>query len=110
MDLIIHMLLLGLVILAVARGVPGIHIVGYGTAIWVAVIYSLIDVLLGTVLKFLGLPFIFITLGLFLLVINTFLLWLTEQLIEDFEIEDLTTTFMAAVLITLGNLVIGWFY
>ena len=67
MDLIIHMLLLGLAIMIISRSLPGIHIASYWTAIVVAVVYSLIDVILGTVLKFIGVPFIFITLGFFLL-------------------------------------------
>ena len=110
MGLAIHMLLLALAIMAIARGLPGIRLPGYGTALLVAVIYSVIDVIVGSVLRLLGLPFIFVTLGLFLLVINTFLLWLTDQLIDDFEIVDLRTTFIAAVLITVCNVVIGWFY
>ena len=49
-----------------------------------------------------------LTLGLFLLVINTFLLWLTDQLFDDFEIEDMGTTFIAAVLITIADSLLGW--
>ena len=110
MDIIVHMLLLGFAIFVIAEAVPGIRLKGFGTAILVAVVYSLIDVTLGTILKFLGIPFIFLTLGLFLLLINTFLLWLTAQLLDDFEIRDMGTTFITALLITVCNLVIGFFY
>ena len=110
MGLILHMLLLGLAIVCIARFVPGIKLPGYGTALLVAIVYSLIDVLVGSVLRLLGLPFIFITLGLFLLVINTFLLWLTDQILEDFEIVDLRTTFIVAVLITLCDMVLGFIF
>ncbi len=110
MGILIHMLLLGFAIFFIAQAIPGIRLKGFGTAIVVAVVYSLIDVILGTLLRLLSIPFIFLTLGLFMLLINSFLLWLTDQLIEDFEIENLGTTFVAAVLITLCNLVIGLFY
>ena len=110
MGILVHMLLLGFAIFVIAQSLPGIRLKGFGTAIIVAVVYSLIDVILGSILKFLSIPFIFLTLGLFLLLINTFLLWLTDQLLEDFEIEDLGTTFIAAVLITVCNLAIGFFY
>ena len=107
-DLILHLLLLAGVILAIARSLPGIHIESYGTAVLVALVYGLINITLGTVLKILSIPFIIITVGVFLLFINTFLLWLTDQLLEDFEIDDLGTTFIAAVMITLADSLLGW--
>jgi putative membrane protein len=110
MGILVHMLLLGFAIFVIAQAVPGIRLKGFGTAVIVAVVYSFIDVILGTILKFLSIPFIFLTLGLFLLLINTFLLWITDQLLDDFEIDDLRTTFIAALLITICNLVIGFFY
>ena len=110
MGIVVHMLLLGFAIFVIAQAVPGIRLKGFGTAIIVAVVYSLIDVILGSILKFLSIPFIFLTLGLFLLLINTFLLWLTNQLVDGFEIDGVGTTFVAALLITVCNLVIGFFY
>ena len=110
MDLILHVLLLGAVIFFIAEALPGISVDGFGTALVVAVVYSLINVFLGTVLKIISFPFIFITLGLFLLLINTFLLWLTDQLVDDFEIDDLGTTFVAAVIITLSDSALGWVF
>lgn len=110
MDLILHVLLLGAVIFFIAEALPGITIDGFGTALVVAVVYGLINVFLGTVLKIISFPFIFITLGVFLLFINTFLLWLTDQLVDDFEIDNLGTTFVAAVIITLSDYVLGWVF
>ena len=45
-----------------------------------------------------------LSLGLFGLVINTFLLWLTDKLVDDFEIGSLGMTFLMAVLLTLGKI------
>ena len=102
-DLILHMLSLGAVVLLIAKVVPGVHVASYPTAILVAVIYSFINVTLGTLLKLLGLPFVILTLGILLIVINTFLLWLTDKLLESFEIENLGITFIAALLITVSD-------
>lgn len=109
-DLILHMLCLGAVILLIAKSLPGVHVESYGTAIIVAIVYGLINVTLGTVLKLLGLPFVIITLGVFLIIINTFLLWVTDQLLEDFEIEDTGTTFIAAILITIADTFLAWVF
>lgn len=107
MELILHILLLGGVIFLLAEVMPGIYVKSYGTALIVAIVYGLINVTLGTVLKILSIPFIVITLGVFLFLINTFLLWLTDQLLEDFEIESTGVTFAAAVLITLADTLLG---
>jgi putative membrane protein len=42
-----------------------------------ALIFGLVNALLSPILKFLTCPLILLTLGLFTLIINTFLLWLT---------------------------------
>ena len=105
-DLILHILCLGAAILLIARALPGVYVDSYGTAILVAVVYGLINVTLGTVLKLIGLPFVILTLGVFLIIINTFLLWLTDKFLDDFEIEDLGTTFIAALLITIADTVL----
>ncbi len=102
-NILYHLLILSFVIVLIAEVVPGIKLKGFGTVIAVAVVYSLVNVVLGTVLKFLSLPLIFLTLGLFLLVINTLMLWLTNLLIDDFEIRDMQTTFVAAVLISVAD-------
>ncbi len=107
-ELMIHILLLGGAILMIGRLLPGMHVDSYGTGIIVAIVYSLINVTLGFVLKLLGLPFIIITLGIFLIIINTFLLWLTDLLIEDFEVEDTGTLFIAALLITISDTLLSW--
>jgi putative membrane protein len=109
-SIVIHILLLSGVIFLVAEVMPGIRLKSYGTAVIVAIVYSLIDVVLGTLLKLLSIPFIMLTLGFFIFLVNAFLLWLTDQLIEDFEIESFWITLVTAIIITLANLLMGIFY
>lgn len=102
-ETVLHILLLAGVILLVAESMRGVRIEGYGTAVIVAAVYSLINFFLGTLLMLLTLPLIILTVGLFKLVINTFLLWITDEMIDDFEIRDMGTTFLFAVIITLAD-------
>ena len=105
-----NILLLSVVIFVVARILPGIRLKSFGTAIIVAVVYSLINFMLYKLLVFLSLPLMFLTLGLFVIIINAFLLWLTDLLIEDFEIKGFGTTFIASVLISLSNMLLQWIF
>ena len=110
LDLILHFLLLALAIFAMAEMMPGFEVPSYGTALMVAVVYGLINVTLGSLLTFLSLPFVILTLGLFTFVINAGLLWVTDKLIDDFEIDSIGTTMVAAVVITVSDTALDWVF
>jgi len=58
---------------------PGIDLrSGWVSIIWLALIFGLINALFRPLLNVLTCPLIILTLGLFTLVINTFLFWLTS--------------------------------
>lgn len=106
--MIINILILSAAVFLVSRILPGVRIKGYLTAVAVAIVYSIINFFIGWFLTLLSLPLIIITFGLFKLVLNAFMLWITDRMIEDFEIKDFFTTVLAAVLITLADSFIHW--
>jgi putative membrane protein len=84
--------------------VPGVNLEGNWTSIlWLALIFGLINAFLRPLLKLLTCPLIFLTLGLFTLLINTFLFWLTGQVGQAFGIGFTIENFWAALL---GGLVV----
>lgn len=105
---ILNLLLLSSAIFIVAKAMPSIHIKNFWTAIAVALVYSIINFLTGWILFLLTLPFIIITFGLFKFIINAFLLWITDKLIEDFKIDGFGSTLVAAFLITIIDSVLRW--
>lgn len=67
---------------------PGIDLrSGLVSIIWLALIFGVINALFGPLLKFLTCPLIMLTLGLFTLVINTFLFWLTSVVGQSFGLD-----------------------
>lgn len=106
--MIAKLVLLSISIFAIGKLLPGMKLKNFWTAIIVAIVYSLVNFFLYSLLSFLALPFIVLTLGLFIFVINAFLLWLTDKILDDFEIDSLKTTLIAAVGITLVNGVLNW--
>lgn len=109
-DIIANLVILSISIFALEHFLAGIRLKKAMTAVVVAVVYSLVNLTLGWLLTLLAFPFIFITLGLFKLFINAFLLWLTDKMLEDFEIDSLKTTFIAALIITVVSTVTGWIF
>jgi putative membrane protein len=64
---------------------PGIDLAsGLISIVWLALIFGLINALFRPLLQFLTCPLIILTLGLFTLVINTFMFWLTSVIGQSF--------------------------
>jgi putative membrane protein len=67
--------------------VPGIDFKsGMGSILWLALIFGLVNALVRPLLKFLSCLLIALTLGLFTLVINGFLFYLTALIGQSFDI------------------------
>jgi len=108
MHTILNILLLSAAVFIVAALMPTIKIKNYWTALWVAVVYSLVNFFIGWLLRLFALPFIVLTLGLFTFVVNAALLWITDKFIDDFEISGFFSTLIAAFLITIINGGLRW--
>ena len=106
MTWLIAFLLKALVIFFIARLVPGVRVSSYASALGVAAVYALLSMLLKWLLVILSLPFILVTFGLFLFVLNGFLLWLTDKLLDSFEIKNFPALAVTTVLMTLGNVLV----
>ncbi len=100
------LLLNALVVLGVAKIIPGIRVDGYGSALAVAGVYALLSFALKWILVFFSLPFIIVTFGLFLLVVNAFLLWLTDKLLDSFEITGKVPLALGTLAITIGGIAV----
>jgi putative membrane protein len=103
--LALRLVITAVVIGIVAALVPGIHIDGgFGTLLWLAILFSLVNIIAGTVLRLISLPLIIITLGLFLIIINTAVLAITAGLSSQLAIDSFGAALLGAILIS----VIGW--
>jgi putative membrane protein len=87
------------------RFVPGISLQsGWVGVIWLALIMGLVNAFLRPLLALLTCPLIIVTLGLFTLLINTFLFWLTGQIGQIVGIHITINGFLPAFL---GGLVVS---
>lgn len=64
---------------------------GMASIIWLALIFGLVNALFRPLIQLLTCPLIMLTLGLFTLVINTFLFWLTSIIGQSFGLELIIT-------------------
>jgi putative membrane protein len=100
--LAIRLLVLAVVIGVVAELVPGIEVHGgFGALLWISVLFSVVNAILGPVFKLLSLPLIVLTLGLFLLVVNAALLAITAGLSSHLDIDGFGSAVLGGLLIAL---------
>src|SRR5262245_47830140 len=98
---IIAMLLGGVAVMLVAWLVPNFEVRGgFGASIVVGLVYGLLKMFLQKLLITLALPVVLITFGLFIFVINAFLLWLTDKLLERFEVRTKGALLVGALLLS----------
>ncbi len=98
--MVTRLLVLTAIIAIVAKVVPGITVYGgFGWYIWVAFIFSIVNLILGPIFRLLSLPLIVLTLGLFLLVINAALLGITAALTSHLSVKNFGATVLGGLLI-----------
>ncbi len=107
MKLLLRWILNAALLLAIARYLDGIALSGFYAALITALILGLINAVIKPLLVLLTLPVNILTLGLFTLVINGFLFWLTGTIVEGFEVTWFWPAFLGALLMTLGSWIIG---
>ena len=104
MNILIQWLINALAVCATAHILSGIHIKSFGAAILVALVLGLVNAVVRPVLVFFSIPFIIVTLGLFLLVINALLLQLSASIVGGFTIDSFWWAVAGSVVIS----VISW--
>jgi len=79
MNFVLNLLINAFALWAAAKVISGITYSGpwYGLLV-VALVFGVLNAFVRPVLKFFSLPFVILTLGMFIFVLNAFMLWLTS--------------------------------
>ena len=94
------------------RLLTGIDVVGNedaplgitGTFLWVALLFALVNAVVGPILRFLSFPAILLTLGLFLVIVNAALLGLTAAISDRLSVDGFGTAVVGGLVLA----VVGW--
>jgi putative membrane protein len=104
--LLIRWAVLTVAVWLAAAVVPGVHVHGgVLTYAWVALLFGLVNAILGPFLRLLALPFTLLTLGLFALVVNGVLVAVTAGLSSKLDVGGFFSAFLAALVISLVSTV-----
>lgn len=101
MRFIIRLLMTAIVVFLLASFLPGVTVAGYGTAIIVAIVLALLNLIVKPVLVLLTLPVTVITFGLFLLVINAVIILLVDAFISGFSVDGFWVALIFSLLLSI---------
>lgn len=106
-NFLIRLILSAVAVLICAYILPGADVDGFITAIVVAGVLAILNVLLKPILVILTIPITIVTLGLFLLVINTVLVMLASWLVPGFTVDGFWWALVFSVVLSIINSVFG---
>src|SRR5918993_5477490 len=87
MKFIMRIIVASIVAFGLSYVLDGISIDTFWTAIAVAIVLAVLNAVMKPILIILTLPITLFTLGLFLFVINAFIIWLADKLIAGFKVD-----------------------
>ena len=110
---IIRLLVNAAALWVATRLVPGVEYTGGWLPFFaVALVFGVINAMLGTLTKILTFPLILVTLGIFALVINGLMLWLTSALSGalglGFHVRGFWPAFWGALVVSLVSALLGF--
>ncbi len=103
MKILLHWIILTLAVLASSYAVPGIEVSSVLTAVIVAAVLAVINLIVKPVVKLLTLPINILTLGLFSLVLNGLFFWFVASIISGFNIANFKAAFIGALIVSIIN-------
>jgi len=86
MNQIIRFFVVGICIYGISMLFGGITVSSYLSAVMVAVVISLVNATIKPVLQFISLPITVLTLGLFYVVVNAFLILMVDWMLPGFDV------------------------
>jgi putative membrane protein len=72
-----------------------------GTYLWIALLFAVVNSIIGPLVRLLSLPFVILTLGLFLLVINALMVGITAGLSDRLDVNGFVGAVVSGFLIAI---------
>jgi putative membrane protein len=108
-QLFVRWLVLALGVIFAATFVPGISCDGASALIVVTLLLSLFNTVLKPLLVLFTLPFILVTMGLGMVVINAFLFLLVGRLVHGFHVDGFWSALLGSLVVSATNIAAGVF-
>ena len=101
MNFLIRVLVIAAVSFGLAHLLGGVHVTDFWTALLFAVVLALLNMFIKPLLILFTLPVTFITLGLFLFVINALVVLLASKFVDGFSIDNFWWALLFSIILSI---------
>ena len=106
--LLVRWALLGLAFAVTAWLLSGMDISGgFWGYVWVSALFGIVNAIIGTILRIITFPLTLLTLGLFSILVNAFLLQITDAITSNLTIDEFWwTAIWAAIIMSIVSVIL----
>lgn len=95
-------------VLVAANVIHGIHYETFLGLLLAALLLGILNAFVRPIMIILALPLLLFTLGLFILVINAFLLYFVGSVLSTFRVDSFGSAFLGALIISVISMTVNW--
>ncbi len=106
MGLLLRILITAALVMLISNFLPGVTVESYLQSIYVAIILGLLNLFIKPIIVLFTLPVTILTLGLFLLVINAFIVLICSNIVGGFHVESFWTALFFSIILSLFQSVV----
>jgi putative membrane protein len=103
MKLLIRIFITALLVMGISYLMKGVVVDEFTTALTVAIVLGLLNFFVKPILVLFTLPITFITLGLFMLVINAGMILLCDHFVDGFDVRSFWTAMLFSIILSLSQ-------
>lgn len=103
MHILLAIIINTIAVLFTAYILPGIHLAGFWTSVFVAIVLGIVNAILRPIIFILTLPINILTLGLFSFVIMGLLVYLVSAIVPGFKVDNFGWAILFALIVAIIN-------
>jgi putative membrane protein len=107
MKFLIKLFFTWLAVIIASYLVPGVHVSDFITALVTATVLTLLNAFIRPVLIVLTIPFTIFTLGLFLFIINAFIVMIGDKFVDGFQVDSFGAALVFSLIVSITVSLLG---
>ena len=107
---LIRWLVTTIAVFAAEKIIPGIHCQSAGALLGASLLLGIVNAFVRPILLLLSIPFIIVTMGFFILVVNALMLMLVAQIVPSFSVDGFWNAFFGSMVISLVSWILSSFF
>jgi len=107
MHLIIRLIVNAVAFYLIATYVPGFHVASFTAALIAAIIFGIVNAIIRPIVLLITLPLTLVTLGLFIIIVNALMFWLTAYLAPGFKVDGFGPALEGAIIMMIVSFIVS---